>query len=150
MKLMKQHSVGKGMCTVLWNRKGVILPNFLESGQTFNSNCYIAMLTKGSNFQSQAREEDNLSHAACNFSQAPSQCEDHGAHCQSWLDCFAHIQHMFYENLINSWWTYKKSRDNLNSWNYQHVGERLTFSSGCFCKMSIFKSLLWLVLYFKK
>ena len=56
-------SAGKVMCTVFWDRKGVMLLDFLEPGQTINSDHYIATLTKleGLNFQSQAREEDNLS-----------------------------------------------------------------------------------------
>lgn len=29
--------VGKGMCTVLWDRTAVILLDFLEQGQTINS-----------------------------------------------------------------------------------------------------------------
>jgi len=36
---------GKVMCTVFWGRKGVILPDFLEPGQTINSDRYIATLT---------------------------------------------------------------------------------------------------------
>ena len=39
-------SVGKVMCTVFWDRKGVILLDFLEPGQTINCDYYIAMLTK--------------------------------------------------------------------------------------------------------
>ena len=39
-------SAGKMMCTVFWDRKGVILLDFLEPGQTINSDHYIAMLTK--------------------------------------------------------------------------------------------------------
>jgi len=39
-------SRGKVMCTVVWDRKGVILLDFLEPGQTMNSDHYIAMLTK--------------------------------------------------------------------------------------------------------
>jgi len=34
------------MCTVFWDRKGVILLHVLEPGQTINSDRYIAMLTK--------------------------------------------------------------------------------------------------------
>jgi len=34
------------MCTVFWDKKGVILLDFLEPGQTMNSDRYIAMLTK--------------------------------------------------------------------------------------------------------
>jgi len=34
------------MCTVFWDRKGVILLDFLETRQTINSDCYIVMLTK--------------------------------------------------------------------------------------------------------
>jgi len=33
------------MCTVFWDRKGVNLLDFLEPGQTINSDCYIATLT---------------------------------------------------------------------------------------------------------
>ena len=39
-------SPGKVMCTVFWDRKGVILLDFLEPGQTINCDYYIAMLTK--------------------------------------------------------------------------------------------------------
>jgi histone-lysine N-methyltransferase SETMAR len=39
-------SVGKLMCTVFWERKGVILLGFLEPGQTVNSDYYIVTLTK--------------------------------------------------------------------------------------------------------
>ena len=39
-------SAGKVMCTVLWDWKGVMLLDFLEPGQTINSDHYIAMLTK--------------------------------------------------------------------------------------------------------
>jgi len=39
-------SAGKVICTVFWDRKGVILLDFLEPGQTISSNRYIATLTK--------------------------------------------------------------------------------------------------------
>jgi len=39
-------SKGKMMCTVFWDGKGVILLDFLEPGQTTNSDRYIATLTK--------------------------------------------------------------------------------------------------------
>ena len=39
-------SASKVMCTVFWDRKGVILLDFLEPRQTINSDHYIAMLTK--------------------------------------------------------------------------------------------------------
>ena len=39
-------SAGKVLCTVFWDRKGVILLDFLEPGQTINSYCYNATLTK--------------------------------------------------------------------------------------------------------
>ena len=39
-------SMGKVMCTVFWDRKVVILLDFLEPGQTINSDRYIATLTK--------------------------------------------------------------------------------------------------------
>jgi len=55
-------SAGKVMCTVFWDRKVVILLDFLEPGQTINSYRYIATLTKlNARISSQAREEDNLS-----------------------------------------------------------------------------------------
>jgi hypothetical protein len=37
-------TAGEGICTVFWNRKGVILLDFLEPGQTINSDRYIATL----------------------------------------------------------------------------------------------------------
>jgi len=45
-KLKALPSAGKVMCTVFWDRKGVILLDFHEPGQTINSDRYIAMLTK--------------------------------------------------------------------------------------------------------
>ena len=39
-------SAGKVICTVFWDRKGVILLDFLEPGQTINYDRYIATLTK--------------------------------------------------------------------------------------------------------
>jgi len=39
-------SAGKVMCTVFWDRKWVILLDFLEPGQTINSDRYISTLTK--------------------------------------------------------------------------------------------------------
>ena len=41
-----QPSAGKVMCTVFWDRKGVILLDFLKPGQTIDSDRYIATLTK--------------------------------------------------------------------------------------------------------
>ena len=41
-----QPSIGKVFCIVFWDRKGVILLDFLESGQTTSSDHYIVMLTK--------------------------------------------------------------------------------------------------------
>jgi len=55
-------SAGKVMCTVFWDRKGVFLLDFLEPGQTINSDRYIATLTKlKAQIASQTRDEDNLS-----------------------------------------------------------------------------------------
>jgi len=45
-KLKILPSVGKVMCTVFWDRKGVILLNFIEPGQTINSDRYVATLSK--------------------------------------------------------------------------------------------------------
>jgi len=39
-------SVGKVMCIVFWDRKGMILLDFLEPGQTINSDRYIVSLIK--------------------------------------------------------------------------------------------------------
>jgi len=39
-------SAGKVMCTVFWDGNGVSLLDFLEPGQTINSDGYIATLTK--------------------------------------------------------------------------------------------------------
>jgi len=39
-------SASEVMCTVFWDRKGVILLDFLEPGQTINSDRYIVTLTK--------------------------------------------------------------------------------------------------------
>ena len=40
-----QHSVGKRMCSIFWDRKGVILANILEPRQTNSDHC-IATLTR--------------------------------------------------------------------------------------------------------
>jgi len=45
-KLKTLPSAGKVMCSVFRDRKGVILLDFLEPGQTMNSDRYIMMLTK--------------------------------------------------------------------------------------------------------
>ena len=45
------------MCTAFWDRKGVILLDFLEPGQTINSDCHIAMLTKLKARMSRVRPE---------------------------------------------------------------------------------------------
>jgi hypothetical protein len=49
------------MCTVFWDRKAVILLDFLEPRQTISPDHYIMTLTKlKARISSQAREEDNL------------------------------------------------------------------------------------------
>jgi len=54
-------SADKVMCNVFWDRKGVILLDFLEPGLTINSDRYIRTLTKlKAQISSQAREENNL------------------------------------------------------------------------------------------
>jgi len=45
-KLKTLTSAGKVICTVFWDRKVVILLDFLETGQNINSDSYIATLTK--------------------------------------------------------------------------------------------------------
>ena len=45
-KFEMQSSVVKVMCTVFWDRKGVLLLNFLEPRQTINSDYYIMTLSK--------------------------------------------------------------------------------------------------------
>lgn len=45
-KFKTQPSAGKVMCTVFWDRKGVIHVEFLERGETVNSDRYIETLTK--------------------------------------------------------------------------------------------------------
>ena len=41
-----QPSEGKMMCAVFWNKRGMILLDFLKTRQTINSDCYIMTLTK--------------------------------------------------------------------------------------------------------
>ena len=62
-KLKIQLTTGKVMCTLFWDRKGVILLDFLEPGKNIISDCYIMTLTKlkVQNFQSQVTEKDSLS-----------------------------------------------------------------------------------------
>ena len=45
-KFKTQASAGKVMCTVFWDRQGVILLDFLEPGATVNSDRYVETLTK--------------------------------------------------------------------------------------------------------
>jgi len=45
-KFKTQPSMGKLICTDFWDRKGVILLDFLEPRQTINSDFYSAVLTK--------------------------------------------------------------------------------------------------------
>ena len=45
-KFKTQPSAGKVMCTVFWDRKGVILLDFLEPGTTINSDRYVETLAK--------------------------------------------------------------------------------------------------------
>lgn len=55
-----QDSALSGYSDVFWNGKGMVLLNFLETGQTINSGCSIATLSELKavvNFQSQPREE---------------------------------------------------------------------------------------------
>jgi len=54
-------SVGKVMCTVFWDRKGVILLDFLEPGQTNNSDRYVTTLTKLKARISRVRQEKKTS-----------------------------------------------------------------------------------------
>jgi len=44
-KFKAQPSVGKVICTVFWDRKGVVFLNFLEPRPIINSNFYIAALS---------------------------------------------------------------------------------------------------------
>jgi len=66
-KKTTQPSVGKVMSTVFFfsDGKGLILLDFVEPRQTVSSDLYTVMFGKleGSKFQSQAREEGNLSFA---------------------------------------------------------------------------------------
>lgn len=45
-KFSTQPSAGKEIYIIFWDRKEVILLNFLETGQTINSDCYITMYNK--------------------------------------------------------------------------------------------------------
>ena len=47
------------MCTVFWDKKGVILLDFLEPRQIISSDCCIAMLTKLKARTSTAKPEKN-------------------------------------------------------------------------------------------
>ena len=52
-----QTSAGKETCTVYWDRKGVIILDFLEPRQTINSDFYITTLTKLNTLISRIRPE---------------------------------------------------------------------------------------------
>ena len=56
-KFEMQSSVVKVMCTVFWDRKGVLLLNFLEPRQTINSDYYITTLTKSNSWTFIVRSE---------------------------------------------------------------------------------------------
>ena len=56
-KFKIQPSARKVMCTVFWDRNGVILLDFLEPGQTINSDCYMMRLTKPKAQTSRVRPE---------------------------------------------------------------------------------------------
>ena len=45
-KFKRLPSAGKVMCTIFWDRKGVVPLDFLESGTTINSDRYVETLTK--------------------------------------------------------------------------------------------------------
>ena len=45
-KFKRQPSAGKVLCTVFWDRKGVMLLDFLKRRQNISSECYIMTLTK--------------------------------------------------------------------------------------------------------
>ena len=74
------------MCIVLWDRKGVILLDLLESGQTIN--CYIMTLTKLKAQVSRVRPEKKttfiLQHDNARLHTSLNTVEHH---CPSWLDC---------------------------------------------------------------
>jgi len=53
-------SAGKVMCTVFWDRKGVILLDFLEPGQTINFDRYTATPTKMKARISRVRPEKKI------------------------------------------------------------------------------------------
>jgi hypothetical protein len=76
-------SAGKVMCTVFWDRKGVILLDFPEPGQTINSDRHIAILTKLKARISIARPEKKTIFLL----QHDNALEDRGVHRQSLLDC---------------------------------------------------------------
>lgn len=59
-KFKTQPSSGKAMCTVFWDRKGVILLDFLEPGQTINTDYRITMLTELKAWTSRARWEKTV------------------------------------------------------------------------------------------
>ena len=58
-KLKIQLTTGKVMCTLFWDRKGVILLDFLEARQTISSDHYFAMLTKLKAKTSRVRSKKN-------------------------------------------------------------------------------------------
>ncbi|WP_432643791.1 hypothetical protein, partial [Citrobacter youngae] len=56
-KFKSQSSAGKVMCTVFWDRRGVILLDFLECGLTIDSDHYIMTLTDPKACTSRIRSE---------------------------------------------------------------------------------------------
>ena len=56
-KVKTKPSGGKVMYTVVWDKKGLLLPDFLKPSQTINSDCCITALTKLKTQTSRVRRE---------------------------------------------------------------------------------------------
>jgi hypothetical protein len=79
-------SVGKVMCTVFWDRKGIILLAFLEPRQTINSDLYIVTLSWRPEFPESGHRRRQ--HFSCNMILTGLiPVWRPGVRCEDWPDC---------------------------------------------------------------
>ncbi|PNF40177.1 hypothetical protein B7P43_G08263 [Cryptotermes secundus] len=86
-KFKTQPPAGKVMCLVFWDRRGVILSDFLESGETVNSECYKRTLTKLKARISRVTPEKQTTFRFQHDNARPQTSFDHCSHCKVWLGC---------------------------------------------------------------
>jgi len=90
--LKMQLSAGKVICTVFWDRNGVMLWDFMGPGETIISDHYIKTLSERVAWTSRLRPEEKTTFLL-QLSVTGPQFEDHRTHCQPWLKVLAHELH---------------------------------------------------------